>query len=247
MAEHLPSKQDVVGSSPIARSSQVKPDAGISTPYRVAENTEFLWTVQRNPRNRTCPAQNPPRRTAFTPDPTAYTTVDGRQIQLGAANSPESRAAFDRVLAEWYANGRKLPQASSAAKDAPRVSPTVAMFLERFWTHAETYYRQPVLEGNGTPLVNAAGSQIMVPGTELDNYRQTILIARRFYADIQASNFACPDLEAVREVMIREKIDPETGSLDVAQVVLGHKSSKMTELYAEADVVAAHEVVERIG
>ena len=37
------------------------------------------------------------------------------------------------------------------------------------------------------------------------------------------------------------------GSLDVAKVVLGHTSIKMTELYAEADVVAAHEVVERIG
>lgn len=39
----------------------------------------------------------------------AYTTVDKRQVQLGAADSPESRQAFERILATYYANGRKLP------------------------------------------------------------------------------------------------------------------------------------------
>jgi integrase len=37
------------------------------------------------------------------------------------------------------------------------------------------------------------------------------------------------------------------GSLDVAKVVLGHTSTKMTALYAEADILAAHQVIERIG
>ena len=164
----------------------------------------------------------------------AYTTVDGRQIQLGAANSPESRDVFDRVLAEWYANGRKLPQASSAAKGAPRVGPTVAMLLERFWTHAVTYYRQPALDGNGMPMVDADGSQIMVPGTELDNYRQIIRITRRLYGDIQASNFACPELEAVRGVMIRAKIDPETGerSMGWTRVSTNRQIGRLKHIFA---------------
>jgi len=39
----------------------------------------------------------------------------------------------------------------------------------------------------------------------------------------------------------------KAGNLDVAKVVLGHTSITMTEQDAEADVVAALEVAERIG
>ena len=82
----------------------------------------------------------------------AFVTVDGRQIPLGKAGSPESRAAFDRLLGEWYYNGRTLPQAPTAADGATpdKVPPnTVSMLIEAFWRHAQVYYAAPVLDRDG--------------------------------------------------------------------------------------------------
>jgi hypothetical protein len=50
--------------------------------------------------------------------------------------TPESRAEYGRVLAEWEARGRRLEQA------AP-MDLTVAELLVRFLRHAEGYYRDP--------------------------------------------------------------------------------------------------------
>ena len=40
----------------------------------------------------------------------AYARLDGRMIYLGAYGTPESRAEYDRIIAEWLAHGRQLPQ-----------------------------------------------------------------------------------------------------------------------------------------
>ncbi|MCH8241372.1 MAG: site-specific integrase, partial [Planctomycetes bacterium] len=58
----------------------------------------------------------------------------GRRVYLGAYNSPESRARFHQVLAEFEANGGELT-----------VSPDEITIMEvaaRFWTHVEAYYRK---------------------------------------------------------------------------------------------------------
>jgi len=144
----------------------------------------------------------------------AYTTIDGQQVQLGPANSPESREAFDRVLGEWYANGRKLPQNMSAAKDAPRTGPTVAIVLDRFWTHAETYYTRPVLDDAGQPRLTPDGSVQTESTEQLAHYRQVIRLTRRLYGGLEATRFGCPELEALREMMIRPRTDPATGAIE---------------------------------
>src|SRR6476646_3287799 len=39
----------------------------------------------------------------------AYVRLDGRAIYLGEHGTAESRAEYERVIAEWLANGRRLP------------------------------------------------------------------------------------------------------------------------------------------
>src|SRR5262245_16166113 len=43
------------------------------------------------------------------PSGQAVVTLDGRDIYLGQYGTPRSRAEFDRILAEWLSNGRRLP------------------------------------------------------------------------------------------------------------------------------------------
>ena len=49
------------------------------------------------------------------PSNQAVVTLDGRDIYLGRYGSPDSRAEFDRLLAEWLANGRRLPAPASGS------------------------------------------------------------------------------------------------------------------------------------
>ncbi|MDG3007697.1 hypothetical protein [Paludisphaera mucosa] len=43
----------------------------------------------------------------------AVVTFDGRAVNLGLHGSEASRKAYDRVIAEWLANGRRLPDDST--------------------------------------------------------------------------------------------------------------------------------------
>jgi hypothetical protein len=45
-----------------------------------------------------------------------YARLDGRQVWFGPYDDPEIHRRFARALAEWIANGRRLP-APDAAKD----------------------------------------------------------------------------------------------------------------------------------
>src|SRR6516165_6887562 len=60
-----------------------------------------------------------------------------RDVLLGKYDTPESRAEYLRVLAEWEANGRRLlPR--SAEGSAPDLS--VNELALAYWTFAEAYY-----------------------------------------------------------------------------------------------------------
>lgn len=61
-----------------------------------------------------------------------YVTLAGRQKLLpGPFNSEESRAAYDRLVAEYMSAGRTVPA------PAP-TGPTVSMVTLAFWRHART-------------------------------------------------------------------------------------------------------------
>ena len=42
-----------------------------------------------------------------------------RDVQLGKYDSPESRAEYDRVIAEWLANGRRFVKPGPASEPSP--------------------------------------------------------------------------------------------------------------------------------
>src|SRR5271157_4571122 len=80
------------------------------------------------------PALRTPAYRHHKPSGQAVVTLDGRDIYLGRYGSPESRAEFDRLLAEWLSNGRRLP-APACGSDL-----TVNELASAYLDHADSYY-----------------------------------------------------------------------------------------------------------
>jgi hypothetical protein len=74
----------------------------------------------------------------------AVVTLDGHDFYLGPwpqgkRRPPEEvRVAYDRLIAEWLANGRRLPR-STLTQDGL----TVAELLAAYMKHAEGHYQHP--------------------------------------------------------------------------------------------------------
>jgi hypothetical protein len=66
----------------------------------------------------------------------AVVTLDGRDFYLGRHGSPKSRAEYDRVIAEWLTNGRRLHAAASVGGSDLTVNEILVAYLG----HAEVYY-----------------------------------------------------------------------------------------------------------
>jgi hypothetical protein len=58
----------------------------------------------------------------------AVVTLSGRDFYLGKYGTSESRAEYDRLTAEWLANGRALGAAGAADL-------TVNELIVRYWQH----------------------------------------------------------------------------------------------------------------
>ena len=68
------------------------------------------------------------------PSGQAVVTLSGRDVYLGKWNTKASRAEYDRLIAEWLASGRCLPEAQGGA--------TVAELALAYWRYAQGYYRK---------------------------------------------------------------------------------------------------------
>ena len=99
----------------------------------------------------------------------AIVTLSGRDHVLGPYGSKASRLEYDRLIAEWVASGRQLHTPAGGAL-------TVAMLIDRFRQHAETYYRNP--DGS--------------PSREQINFRQALRPLLRLYGDIRATDSGWP-------------------------------------------------------
>jgi integrase len=123
-----------------------------------------------------------------------------RDVLLGPHGTPESRAEYARVLAEWEAAGRRLPP-RGAEPSAPDL--TVNELILAYWKHVEAYY---VKDGR--------------PTSEQDTIRQALRFLKRLYGDTPAAAFGPLALKAVREAMVEHPVtrkvkvkDPETGAV----------------------------------
>ncbi len=131
------------------------------------------------------------------PSGQAVVTLDGRDIYLGRYGTPQSRAEFDRLLAEWLSNGRRLPAPASAHGTDLSVNELALVYLG----FADGYYTK-----RGKPT------------TEPESIRQTIKPLRRLYGDTLAREFGPLQLKAIRQAMIdaglcRNEVNKRTGRI----------------------------------
>ena len=99
-----------------------------------------------------------------------------RDVLLGKYGTAASRAEYARVIAEWEAAGRRLPEAGTAG------DLTVNELIVAFWRHAEQHYRHP----DGTPT------------SELAEYTFSFRPLKHFYGNTPAKDFGPLALKAVR-------------------------------------------------
>jgi integrase len=132
--------------------------------------------------------------------PTGYARVRiaGKDIYLGKFDSPESREAYHRLIAEWLQTGEIPAKPVEPKLAAASAGPTINEFLVRYWAHCKTYYRdalgRPTKEQECVryalrPLRQLYGSAAVVSfgPTNLKNVRQHLIAAKRCRTSINAS------------------------------------------------------------
>lgn len=114
------------------------------------------------------------------PSGQAVCTLGGRDYYLGKHGTPEARAEYDRLIAEFLARGRVAPPMADGATDLS-VNEVIAAYL----VHVDAYYRK-----DGRPTVEAG------------NIRLAVRPLRKLYGHTEARRFGPLALKAVREAMI---------------------------------------------
>jgi hypothetical protein len=74
----------------------------------------------------------------YKPTGLAVVTLGGRDLYLGRFGTPESKAEYDRVIAEWLANGRRPGVVAAGGRAGPDL--TVSELILGYVRFAETYY-----------------------------------------------------------------------------------------------------------
>lgn len=130
------------------------------------------------------PSFRTPSYRLHKPTGQAVVTIGGRDFYLGPHGSPESRAEYDRLIAEWLHSGRRLP--STSAAPGGRSDLTVNEMLLRFVEWAESYY--------------VKGGK---PTGEVTLIKYAIRPLRQLYGHTPAHAFGPLALKAARDEMIR--------------------------------------------
>ena len=101
----------------------------------------------------------------------AIVTLSGRDHLLGPHGSTESREKYDRLIAQWLANGRRAECRTDAAGEG---GITVSRVIAEFWAHAKAYYVTP----DGRPAPGVSASRLLRrhgdPGGPVELARQQV-------------------------------------------------------------------------
>jgi integrase len=109
----------------------------------------------------------------------AVVLIQGKYHYLGPFGSERSKAAYDRLIAEWLVKGR-------APRSQPKQSElTIKELIVAFWRFVVTHYVK-----NGEPTA------------EQDCIKAAIRPLRRLYGNIPAVNFGPVSLKTVRQIMV---------------------------------------------
>jgi integrase len=150
------------------------------------------------------------------PSGQAVVTINGRDHYLGAFGTPESRAEYDRIIAEYLANWQTR-SAISPAIDAGSIQSndlTINEMLLAFWRHAERHYRTP------------SGA----PSKELANFRDAFRPLRQLYGCTIAREFSPLKLKALRQTMIDAGLCRNTINQRIGRIVHVFKWAGSEEL-----------------
>jgi integrase len=109
-------------------------------------------------------------------------TLGGRDFYLGPYGSPQSRAEYDRLVAEWLANGRRVLSPPGATDTDLTVNELALAFLR--W--AEGYFRK--------------GGKVT---SEVSNIKTAIRPLRRLHGHTPAREFGPLALKAVRDELTK--------------------------------------------
>jgi integrase len=112
-----------------------------------------------------------------------------RDFYLGAYNTAASRKEYARVIAEWEARGRRLPQAVQTTDLA------IAELIARYWKHVEEYYRH----ADGTPT------------GEVQAMRYALRPLNYLHGSMLIPSFGPSALKAVLELMVQGYKHPKYG------------------------------------
>jgi len=129
----------------------------------------------------------------------AVVTLNGKDHYLGKHDTEKSRDAYDRLLALWLVNGRRLPPARSAD---PGGGLSVNELLLAHFTHVQGYYRHP----DGRPT------------SKVDNFRLALRWPKRLYGHTDAADFDSLALEALRSERVRARLCRNRINKDVARI-----------------------------
>jgi hypothetical protein len=165
--------------------------------------------------NPTMPRQGPitPRYCLQKASGQAVVRLDGKDVDLGKHDTPESRSADDRAIVEWLASGRRT------SSPAASTGPTVNLVMLAYLCHAQEYY---VKDGR--------------PTSEVWVIKAVIKVVRKLYGPPPTSQFGPLVLKACREAFIAQtdqrrrkaRAGPAT-----PQRTFGHAQANVTEIYDE--------------
>ncbi|HSZ55457.1 MAG TPA: site-specific integrase [Tepidisphaeraceae bacterium] len=111
----------------------------------------------------------------------AFVKIGGQQIWLGRYGEPLTREKYDRLVGQWLANGRVLPEPPPTPADTAPV--TILQILAPYWRWAKERY---------TP-------------SEVLTIKSALRIAEALYGSVSALEFGPNALRAVRAEMIRRQ------------------------------------------
>jgi integrase len=152
------------------------------------------------------------------PSAQAVVTLNGKDFYLGPWPTDQRKAppgvrdAYDRLIAEWLANGRRPPR---QADDAPSLS--VNDLILSFWRWAEKHYRRE----DGTPT------------NEVNDYKLSLRPLRELYGPTPAAEFSPLKLKAIRQRMVEADLCRGVVNQRVGRIVRMFKWGVSEEMVPE--------------
>lgn len=123
-----------------------------------------------------------PEMRLYKPRNLARVRINGTEIYLGKWGSDEAQQKYEKVLAEYFANGRSLPEPEPEIPDI-----TVTELVARYWEYAKSEF----------------GDE---PGTPARHMKPALREFRKMYGSCSAREFGPKKLKAFRESWMRKKL-----------------------------------------